>query len=169
MGTLDKNTVVVGASVVIGLVLAGMAGVTYSARASTIDALSEQQLHLNMLQEQLASARSQPRPAPAPVPLQRRWQLGDGPEIVATMQAVQTLGDAVGVTFEGLKAMRSADNGKQSFSLSGYGTPSEVCAFVAAVEQDDRLMVVETGRLFAGGDDQVAFEIGLATYHQGGQ
>lgn len=167
MRSLDKKTVVVGLSVAIGLLLAGLAGVAYMTRSSSVDALAEQQSQLEMLCGQLESAGHQSASTPTSAPM--RWQLHRGPEVVTTMQTVQKLGDAAGVAFDGLKALRSADSGKQSFSIAGHGTPVSVCAFLAAVEQNDRLMIVETGRLVPAGGDQVAFELGLATYHAGGQ
>jgi hypothetical protein len=167
MRSLDKKTVAVGLSVTIGLLLVGLAGVVYMTKSSTINALSEQESQLLMLREQLAGAGDQASFTPAAA--NKRWELHSGPEVVLTMQAVQKLGDAAGVEFVGLKALRSADSGKQSFAIAGHGTPDDVCAFLASVEQNDRLMIVETGRMVPAGGDQVAFEFGLATYHAGGQ
>lgn len=167
MGSLEKKTVVVGLSVTIGLLLVGMAGVAYMTRSSTVNALSEQESQLKMLREQLAVAGEQASFTPAAA--DRQWKLHSGPEVVITMQTVQKLGDAAGVAFDGLKALRSADSGKQSFAIAGHGTPDDVCAFLASVEQNNRLMIVETGRMVPAGGDQVAFEFGLATYHAGGR
>lgn len=166
MASLDKKTVVVGCFVAIGLLFAGTAGVASWRRSSAADALAEERSRVEQLQRQLEETTKQ---AAAPmVETATRWQLQPGPEVVATMQTVQMLGDQAGVVFSSLKALRSADHGRQSFTAAGRGRPDSVCAFLASIEQHDRLMIVETGRLVPAGGGDIGFEIGLATYHGGG-
>ena len=81
---------------------------------------------------------------------------------------VNALGIEARVTFDAIKASTSNVAGKQSFQLSGHGTPQQVCEFLAAIEKHDRLIIVESGRLTPGGGELVAFDLGLATYHRGG-
>jgi hypothetical protein len=168
MRAFEKKAVVVVTTIMLAASQIGLAGVAFYAKQSTVTSLASEREQLRMLQDQLAQEVPQPGPAAEVRPV-ARWQLLTGPDVVATMQELQRLGDEAGVVFDGQKAMRSADGGKQSFLIAGHGKPSDVCGFVAAVEQTDRLMIVETGRLLPGGGDQVAFELGVATYHEGGK
>jgi len=163
----DKKMVIVIVAVAIGVVQLGLAGVAGLIRKGTIEDLSVQEGQLEMLRQQLSRASEQP--GALDVRAAERWHLHDGPGVVTTMQQVQKLGDATGIAFDGLKAMLSADNGKQAFVVTGHGEPSKVCSFMAAIEQDDRLMIIETGRLLPAGGGQMAFEFGLATYYAGAQ
>ncbi len=43
-----------------------------------------------------------------------------------------------------------------------------MASFLVAVEAGDRLVVIESGRVMPGGDDELYFELGFATYHRGG-
>ncbi|MFY9344414.1 MAG: hypothetical protein WAT39_18115 [Planctomycetota bacterium] len=118
------------------------------------------------LQRRLAEAPA--APAVETVPEPSRWRLLEGPDVAGTMQSLQGIGDATGVTFDGIKAAQSTTPGRQSFQLNLRGTPVQVCTFLAAVEQHERLLVIETGRVMPGGGEQLALEIGVATYHQAG-
>lgn len=164
MSTVDQKTVAVVAVIVTGLLLAGAAGVAYFSKQSVADEIQSQQAELETLQQQLESTK-QAEVENATKGSAGRCQLLAGPEVVITMQKVQSLADAAGISIDGLKAIRSAESGKQSFALSGHGQPRVVCDFLAAIEVDDRLMIVETGRLLPAGEKNVAFELGLATYH----
>lgn len=163
----DKTTAVVWVVQVVAIAMVGLAGIAFLSRESARKELVNQEQQLQMLQQQLELAALQPMEPPKVV--SRKWRLTTGPEVVATMQELQQLGDANGVTFDGLKAMRSADRGRQSFAVTGHAPPHNVCALIAAIEQDDRLMIIETGRLLPAGGEHIAFEFGVATYYSGEQ
>lgn len=164
MTGIDTRKIATGATLAALLGLAGLAAAAHLGRRSGERALAELRQQVEALQ-QLAS-RSDPaplaEPAPAP-PAGPRWHLADGPDVVATLQLVQGLGDAAGITFDSLTATRSGTVGRQTFRVSGRATPRGLCAFVAAIEAAERLVVVETGRILPGDEARVAFELGLAT------
>ena len=104
--------------------------------------------------------------APAPgATMASKRQLLAGPEVVETLQALQVLGDDAGVVFDEMKALTGADPGKQSFSISGRGTPEAVGSFLVGIECSDRLMIVETGKVASAAGEQLPFAFGVATYH----
>ena len=72
------------------------------------------------------------------------------------------------MTFDSAKASPSATRGKQTFVVSGNGLPEQVCAFAAALEKSERLMIVENGRLSPATGDKISFEFGIATFQRGG-
>lgn len=163
-----KNLVAWGACAVAALA-AGSAGVAHHLRAEVEAGLRAGQQRVADLQSQLAvEPEAVTDPGPTDSAAEPAWQLLRGPEVVETMQALQQLGDAAGVTFEEHKALNSADRGRQTFSVSGYGAPAAVCAFLAAIERSKRLMIVETGHVTPGGGGQLAFTFGVATYHSRG-
>jgi hypothetical protein len=97
----------------------------------------------------------------------RSFRLGEGPEAASALEAVQSLADAAGLTIVSAEAGPSNTAGRYSYTIQGHGPPGAFCSFVAAVEQHDRLIVVEGGRLTPGHEGQVAFELSLATHHRG--
>lgn len=168
MRSWDRKSVIVGAVIAIGVVFLGSAGVAYFSKQSIADEIQGHESKLEMLRLQLELTKQADAERQAEQP-SARWQLCDGPEVVQTMQTVQSLADDSIVTVDGLQAKRSAETGRQSFTLAGHGDPAAVCGFLAGVEQDDRLMIVETGRFLPAGGGQVAFELGLATYYEAGK
>ncbi len=78
------------------------------------------------------------------------------------------LGDNTGVMFASAKASPSSTKGKQSYLVTGTGLPEQVCAFAAAVETSDRLLVIENGRLLPAVGDKIGFEFGISTFQRGG-
>jgi hypothetical protein len=168
MSGFDGKKVVVIAAIAFGVLQGGLAGVAHLSRRSLQDQLEAERQRLEQLEENYEQAQRSEQPV-RPESRQPAWQLLDGPDVVQTLQQLQVIGDEVGLTFDTQKAVRSAEAGKQPFLLSGHATAGQVAAFVAAVERSQRLMVLETGRVTPAGGDQVAFEFGLATYHQGEQ
>jgi len=168
MNRIDKRVVLV---VLVALAFVGqaaLAGVAYYVR-------EQKELDVEQRLEQLRELREEQELRQRMLPFvdvdasSPRWQLMRGPDVVGTLQALQQLGDDAGITFDSQTATRAANEGKQPFRIVGHGTPEQVCTFVAGVEEHDRLMIVETGRLMAGGEGEVAFEFGVATYHGGGR
>lgn len=89
-------------------------------------------------------------------------------DVAGTLCALQTLSDSVGVTMVSANASQSNTVGRQAFVIAGRGTPEQLCAFVAGLEQHERLIVIENGKITPGTADEVNFELGLSTYHAGG-
>ncbi|MCK5942758.1 MAG: hypothetical protein KAI24_12350 [Planctomycetes bacterium] len=152
---------------VTGAAMLATAGVAFWTSRSEQRHLAEQRALLQQLERdhEAAVAREQQRRVRKGA---ERWQLLDGPDVVVTLQHLQAIGDRVGVAFEAQRAIKAADQGKQSFLVSGHGTPQQVTRFVAEIERHDRLMIIETGKVQPAGGPLVAFEFGLATYHRGG-
>lgn len=168
MKNLDRKTMFVVAVICVGAAIVGTAGFAYLSRHAIGDDIHTAQSKLESLQRQLELTKRADAEREVEQP-SKRWQLTEGPEVVPTMQTVQSLADEFAVHVDELQAKRSAEVGRQTFSLAGHGDPTAVCAFLASIEQDDRLMIVETGRFLPAGDGHVAFELGLATYYGGGK
>lgn len=166
MKRIDKTRVVAVVAVLIAAVQVALAGVAFWARREADGHLRSAREQVGALSAQVAAARAQAVP-PAP-PVDSQWSLLESADVSGTLQLVQSLGDGAGITFTSVKATTSTTAGRQSFLIGGTGTPAQVCAFVAAIEVNPRLTVVENGRLTPGAGEQVAFEFGLATYHTGG-
>ena len=158
--------VVVGAIIALTLLQGSAAGVAWFLRdrgerdLTTLTARNAELL--------LQAERVVPVPVEQPVATPSKWRMLDGPDVAGTMQIIQGLGDTAGVAFDNIKAAQSNTVGKQSFQIVGRGTAHQACLFLAAVEQHDRLLVVETGRVLPGGAEQIVFEVAIATYHLGG-
>lgn len=142
-----------------------LAGAAWFGRSATESRLAEQVLRNSDLRFQLARAQKQPVLKVEAAP--PRWQLPDSPDAAGTMQAVQDLADRTGVQLDDLKATGRAA-GKLSFQVVGHGTPHQLCCFLAGIEEHDRLIVVETGRVEPAKEHDIAFQLGLATWHRGG-
>lgn len=172
MSRIDKRvvfTAVVGLALVSQVALAGVAFFARRVTDGDLQAQRAQHEQLCLQAEQRAAASTdepaeQPSPATSAAPT---WRLLDGPDVVTTLQVLQEVGDAAGVSFDSQKATRSSNEGKQPFTIAGRGTPEQVCAFVAGIERHEHLMIVETGRVLPASDTQIAFEFGVATYHGG--
>lgn len=154
--------------IVAGVVMlqAGGAGVARFARQRAEDNLLLEQARLQELQREVERQRE--RQEPSPLPTLSTWELQPGPDVAANMQLLQQLGDRAGIVVEDLKVLPSSTRGRQTFLLTGRGRPGPTAAFLAAAERNARLVVVENGRVMPGGDDEVYFELGIATWHQGG-
>lgn len=165
---MSQQRSVVAALVVWLTVLQGAAaGLAWFLRQRTNQELRTQSSTNEELQRELAQAR------PVPVVETRmaapKWRLPESSDVAGTMQLVQAIGDAAKVAFDDIKAVPSNTVGKQPFQVVVRGTARQVTTFLAAIEQNSRLLVIENGRFLAGGDDGVVAELGIATYHLGGR
>lgn len=157
------SIVVVGIATVAQL---GLAGIAWWSRRSTEEERNAERVTAANYAAQLATAQTPSAGAAAgrtPHPT-----LLASPDVAGTLRALQTIGDEVGITLVSLKAAQSTTVGRQTFVLSGRGTPDQLCAFVAGIEQSERLVVVEGGKVAPGSDQEVNFEMGLSTHHVGG-
>ncbi|MBM4063093.1 MAG: hypothetical protein FJ265_18655 [Planctomycetes bacterium] len=166
MSHTDKRTVVTAVILVATLLQGGLAGVAFYGRRKVESDLAREAGRAGDVARQLAAQAQEVVEVPPPPP--SRWRLLDGPDVSGTLQVVQAVGDAAGIEFANVKAGQSNSPGKQSFLIAGHGAPEQVCAFLAGIEQHARLLVVESGRFLPGPANDVGFELGLATYHQGG-
>jgi hypothetical protein len=168
MTRFDRKTI--WATTILGVTLLqlGSAGAVWFGHQAAKQALALEQKSATALQQQVAAQRERQAASPTVTPSQSRWCLLDGPDVAATMEILNALGVEASLTFDVIKASTSNVVGKQSFQLAGHGTPQQVCAFLAAIEKHERLIVVESGRMQPGIAAEVAFDLGLATYHRGG-
>lgn len=150
------------------LLQVGAAGAIWFGHQDAQRRLVEEQQRIATLQRQLEAQQELTTKGPTAEVVPSRWRLLDGPDVAATMEVVNNLGVEARVTFDTIRASTSNVAGKQMFQVSGHGTPVQVCEFLAAIEQHDRLIIVESGRVVPGGDELIAFDLGLATYHHGG-
>lgn len=162
---IDKKSMLLVVALLVCVIQAGFAGVMHFARGTVERDLSSERSNLRLLQARASELESEvPKPV-KPVSDTLPKLLG-GPDIVATLQAIQEYGDSTGVLFDNQEADPPMEVGRQRFTVTGRGTPAQVCAFVAALEQSERLIVVERGRLVPSTDFNVAFEIGLVTFYR---
>ncbi len=164
---LTRRGLVVLAILSVTLLQGGAAGVAHWWRVDSEKALRAEQEALADAQRR-STARGEQEQPKDPEPVGPTWSLLEGPDVAATLQRVNELGVEAGVTFDLIKASASKTPGKQAFEVAGRGKPGSVCGFLAAVEQNDRLMIVESGRFTPGDEEEVAFQLAIATYHRGG-
>lgn len=166
MSRADKKAVITALVLIAGVLQAGMAGVAfYGRRAAERDLSSEAARAESVAREIVAVRQAQEQ---RPVESSPRWQLLDGPDVPGTLQIVQSLGDAAGITLDSVKAAPSSTVGKQTFQIAARGSPRQVATFLASIEQHPRLIVVESGKVVPATATEIGFELGLATYHVGG-
>lgn len=144
---------------------AGLAGVARFHRSATEHDVEAERATTASYAMQLAAAVDRPANGTALTPQSR---LLATPDVAGTLQVIQETSDAAGVTALTAKALQSSTAGRQSFLIVGRGKPEHICAFVAGLEQHERLMVIENGKCTPGSADELQFELGLATYHSGG-
>jgi len=145
---------------------AGLAGVAFYGRRATELELRSERDRASATARQVEQSQDRQLETVPKVP--SRWRLQEAVDVSGTLQLIQALGDAAGVEFASLKAAQSSTVGRQSFQIAGGGTPEQVSAFLGDIEQNARLIVIESGRLLPGAGITITFELGLATYHTGG-
>lgn len=167
MSRFDRKTVITAVVLVVGVLQAGLAGVAFYGRRAVERNLAEETATAESLAREIAAVRHRQaqRPSGDSKPA---WQLLDAPDVPGTLQIVQALGDAAGITLDSVKAAPSNTVGKQTFQIGARGTPRQVATFLTGIEQHTRLIVVESGKVLPYSATEVGFELGLATYHAGG-
>jgi hypothetical protein len=168
MKRVDRGRSVAAVVAVVVLLQLGSAGVAWFGRQRVAESLQTEQVQLESAQRELERQRERALEQVTPAPRLSTWQLLPAADVAGTMQALQQIGDQNGVVVEDLKALPSNTRGKQAFTLTGRGRSQQVAAFLVAVEAGDRLIVIESGRVMPGGDDELYFELGFATYPRGG-
>lgn len=96
------------------------------------------------------------------------WQLPAEPDVAAVLQAVEAQAERCHVELSGLSAKPGQDDFRVRLQLAGRGTPVAVCTFLAAIERQSRLLVIDSGQVTAAGNDQLAFELSVSAWHGGG-
>lgn len=165
MMAFQRERLVVLVVALLALAQAAFAGIARLLRSGSEAELAQRDRENAELQFQYVRAADPSMQSEAPVPV--RWQLASEADVAGTMQLVQELADAAGVVVDDLKAVPGGGPGKQSFQFAGRAAPRNVCAFLAAVEQNDRLLVVESGRTAAASATVLGVEVAIATYHRG--
>lgn len=158
---------VVAASTMVCLACAGLAGVARFAKLDQLDKLDAERERCAQLQADVRAAGS--APAGAARDSEPAWRLSRSPEVVATLQRLQAMGDEAGVAFTKQDAVASERQGVQAFSVVGDGAPDAVAAFLVAVERCRQLVVIEGGTFRPGEAGRVGFELKLTTFFEGGQ
>jgi len=168
MSGFDKRIVVAALIIVVGLAQAGLAGVAYYWRGQTSSDLETAKDDLDLLNARIDLARA--RPELTATSSESQWRLAAGPDASRTLEALQGIADSVEVRLPTLEVLKSRSEGKRSFRIKGTAAPARVCALVAAIEELEELVVVETGSILPADGESVTFDLGLATYHatQGG-
>ena len=167
MNILDKKSLVLLVATLATIAQAGLAGVAFLARRTAEqDVKTERGLTANYAAQLLTSTvNAVVEPSRPAVP---HAVLQTSADVAGTLRAIQTVSDQVGVTLATAKASPSNTPGRQTFVITGRGTPEQVCSFVAGIEQHERLIVIENGKVLPGTADEMNFELGLSTHHTGG-
>lgn len=97
-----------------------------------------------------------------------QWTLLADADVTGTLHVLEVVGEAAGIEVGAVKPVNTNTTGKQGFKVSGHGTPTAICTFLAALEGHQRLMIVETGKVSAGDETTLSFELGIATFHATG-
>lgn len=97
-----------------------------------------------------------------------QWTLLPDADVTGTLHVLEVVGEAAGIEIGAVKPVSNGAAGKQGFKVSGHGTPTAICTFLAALEGHQRLMIVETGRISPGDEATLSFELGIATFHAAG-
>lgn len=165
MNPFDRRRALVFAVLVGSALQVGAAGLVHSWRQA-----AEHEVEGAREQLQDAQVRAAARAVQVPVvpvvevPSGPRWRLLEGAEVAVTLERLGELGDDAGVVIDVIKPVPSNQVGRQTFQLAGRGRPALVCEFLAAIEDQDRLVLIENGRFGPGDGEEIAFELGLATY-----
>lgn len=169
MSRFDRRRGVVLAVLVGTTLQVGAAGLVHSWREAAVHDLDGARQQLQDT-EVRAAARAVLTHATEvlTVPTGPRWRLLEGAEVAATLERLGELGDEAGVVLDVVKPVPSNQAGKQTFQVAGRGRPALVCEFLAAIENQDRLVLVDNGRFGPGDDEEIVFELGLATYDDRG-
>jgi hypothetical protein len=163
MSRIDRRVVVAALVIVTAAAQAGLAGVAYRARCRAGEELAAARKHLGQSAARLRAIQAQPlEPESSGA---SRWRLAVEPDVSRTLQVLQGIGDAHGVELDTLEVLRSKAAEKCSFRIAGAAAPALVCALLAAIEDLEDVVVVETGRIHPGPDGEIAFDFGLATFH----
>lgn len=167
MNILDKKSLGLLVVTLATIAQAGLAGVAFLARKrAEQDVQAERGLTASYAaQLTTATTNAVVEPTRAAVP---HAVLQTSADVAGTLRAIQTVSDQVGVTLTTAKAAPSNTPGRQTFVITGRGKPEQVCSFVAGIEQHERLIVIENGKVMPGTADEVSFELGLSTHHTGG-
>ena len=174
MSDRDPRNLWVGAAVAFAVV-AGLAARGLSVLRSDTEAAVESEAELvaglQLTLRHTIGAEPRPDDTPPAVPLlepaaEPAPSLPAGPDVVGTLQRVQGLGDATGVAFDSLRALRATTPGRQPFVVVGRGAPADVCTFLAGLEAAEPLLVIENGRVLPADAGRIAFELGISTFHE---
>ena len=162
MKRVDRRRWVAGGIAIATGLQAAFAGVVAFVRGAAEHRLEAARGHIGELEVRLAELEMEREARAAAPPQVSRWRIDAGADVSGTLQVLQAAGDAAGIELAGLKATQSKTPGKQTFLISGTGTPSALCDFVTAIEQRDLLLIVESGRVMPSAGTAVAFEFGIA-------
>ncbi|MFO1078646.1 MAG: hypothetical protein U1E73_13055 [Planctomycetota bacterium] len=169
MSGTDLRKLVAGVVVGAAVLQIAFAGVAWYARRAAERSADDERARVSGMEariEELAQERAAVAATPQPV---ARWRIADTADVSGTLQAVQEAGDLAGIELTSLRAEQSKTAGRQTFMIAGTGAPTNICAFVAALEQRDNLIVVESGCVLPATDHTIAFELGLATHYAVGR
>lgn len=86
-----------------------------------------------------------------------KWRLQDRPTTARTMQDIEALGATNHVNVHSVLTPSSGQTGTQHFDVDVSGSTEQICGFIRQLENHERLMVVEAGKLF--------HDIGLCRAH----
>lgn len=166
----DSKTKVTLAIAVLGLLQAATAGFLHWQRTVKQEQLATSKAQIDFAMRQLQhelTRPAQPGAETAPRATLEQPKLLPNPDVAGTLRMVHSLAESASLEFGTVKALQSNTTGKQTYQITGVGTPSRVCHFLANLEHGERLVVVESGRVTPNSAVDLAFEFVLATYHEG--
>lgn len=138
------------------------AGGTWNLRVAEAEALGEARVTVDSVEDELQST-----PAPVrPRPQVHRSLLSARPDVVGTLRELESLAVRAGAGLEDARALPSEAAGSLAFRVQGEATPGALCGLLAGIENSDRLLVVESGRVSARDHGRVGYEFRIAAFHR---
>ncbi|MGE3174640.1 MAG: hypothetical protein AB7O97_18555 [Planctomycetota bacterium] len=150
------------ATPVVPALCVAFAGGTWKLRAAEAEALGQARVTVDSVEDELQSTPEPVRPRPQ----MRRSLLSARPDVVGTLRELESLAVRAGAGLEDARALPSDAPGSLAFRVQGEATPGALCGLLAAIENSDRLLVVESGRVSARDHGRVDYEFRVATYHR---
>ncbi|GAB4146734.1 MAG: hypothetical protein Fur0037_14830 [Planctomycetota bacterium] len=112
-----------------------------------------------------ASAR---RAAPVAETKDLVQEIPEEPDVPAVLQAIAAHAQDCGVELSALGVKPCTDEGRVQFRVAGSAEIASLCAFLAAIERNPRILVVDGGSVEAADAGRVRFDAAVSAWHGGG-
>lgn len=160
---LQAKTVLTGAVLVATAVVLGAAGSVRWLRVAAEqdeDALAESIAAQELFAAEIASA------APAAETARVVMHLGAEPRVTETLETLHGLAEAAQVVLIACGPSKTSERGRIEFAVSGHAPGRALCAFLAGVEQNERLFAISAARFRPASPGRIGFELTVAAFHE---
>lgn len=98
-----------------------------------------------------------------------RWRLPAVADVTETLQALEAHAEDCHVELTGLEARPGTDDNRVRFLIRGRASPVALCSMMASIEQNARLLVVDSGSVSADDGASVTFALTVSAWCGGGE